>query len=115
MPGDWMSVSTRVSMITGMSETSGSALSADRTDHPSMPGIMASSVIASGRNSSARRNPSSPPSALITRKPSLPTLSVQSDCNVLRATLYFARYATVQGRPINRPSFFVRRVDRRDA
>ena len=59
-------------MITGMSATSGSALRADRTAQPSMPGIMTSSVIASGRSSRTRRSPSSPPSALTTRKPSLP-------------------------------------------
>src|SRR5919106_816305 len=58
-------------MTTGMSARSGSALSAVSTAQPSMPGIITSSVIASGCTSRARRRPSSPPLAVTTRKPSL--------------------------------------------
>ncbi len=61
-----------VSMITGMSARAESAFSAERTAHPSIPGIMTSSVIASGRSSRARRRPSSPLAATTTRKPSRP-------------------------------------------
>ena len=60
-----------VSMITGMSASSGSALSADSTAQPSMPGIITSSVMASGRSSRASRSPSSPPRRGDDRKPSL--------------------------------------------
>src|SRR5260370_586380 len=59
-----------VNMITGMSATAASALSADSTAQPSIPGIMTSRVIASGRSSRARRRPSSPPGAVTTRNPS---------------------------------------------
>jgi hypothetical protein len=57
-------------MITGMSRSATSPLSADSTLQPSMPGIITSRVMAAGRMRRASWRPSAPPLATRTEKPS---------------------------------------------
>ena len=67
-----------VTTITGMAASSGSDLSAVRTDQPSIFGIMMSSVIKSGLIRRASVIAVSPASASATRRPSLRRTAVRS-------------------------------------
>ena len=63
-----------VIITTGISAVASSPFRAESTAHPSMLGIMTSSVMRSGRRSRARLTPSAPPAAVRTAYPSFSSM-----------------------------------------